>query len=490
MSDTIGYSKQEVIALSKLDMDMLAGLALPDTFTLTFPPIFKSLWTLITDAAQTSGDFTKVALGLPRGFGKTAVIKLFALYIILHTKRKFVLITGANQSKAENILADVMMLLSEPNIIKVFGDYRHTVEMKRADLVKFTLFGKTTIIAALGSGGDPRGLNIKFARPDVIIMDDIQSRENSMSKTQSNTLRDWMFATLMKTKAPTGCLYTYIGNMFPSENCILRELKESPDWISFIVCVILAYCNSLWEDLHSKEQLLKDFEQDIRANNAHFFLSEMLNDPSTEAKTGFDFRLLTPWQTNYDTELPDGKFIVIDPSGRTMRSDDCVIGLFEERNNVPWLVKFVAGKFSPKETIEHALDLAMEYSVPLIAIENVAYQDTLLFWFEETIKTFGIEGVTVVPVNRGGESKLVAILRMFRQLQAAETELGLHPSVRSDVIFQIREYDPDKSNNKDDLLDVLAYAPKVLQTYKHQCRRVIYEETHASPELLLRNTRI
>ena len=60
MSDTIGYSKQEVIALSKLDMDMLAGLALPDTFTLTFPPIFKSLWTLITDAAQTSGILQKL----------------------------------------------------------------------------------------------------------------------------------------------------------------------------------------------------------------------------------------------------------------------------------------------------------------------------------------------------------------------------------------------------------------------------------------------
>lgn len=461
-------------------MDMLAGISLPDVLSLLFPPVFKALWQLLTEAASRLGDFTQLAVGLPRGFGKTTVIKLFALWCILFSKRQFILIVGSNQAKSEAILADICFLLDEPNIKSLFGDWKQTQEVNRQDLKKFQIAGKTMVLACLGAGGDPRGLNIRFSRPDVIIMDDVQSRENALSKVQAQALRGWLFSTLLKTKAPTGCLFIYIGNMFASEDCILKELQHNPDWTSFIAGAILADGMSLWEELHSKENLLKELDRDARAGNAQIFFSELLNDSSTQSITGFDPTKILKWSDTKNFELPQGKFILIDPSGESQTADPTVIALFELWDGQPWLRKIKRGSYSPKATIDEAINMGLQEQCSCIIVESVAYQASLLFWFRETCKMQGIEGFDFLPISRGGGSKNAAIMTMLRQLQgyhdgqnSVPPELGLHPATVSTVLVDIAAFNPQKRNNKDDLLDVIAYAPLAVLKYRHEMGRVM-----------------
>ena len=38
------FYKDDIINLASTDMDMLAGLAIPEVLNLLFPPVFKAIW--------------------------------------------------------------------------------------------------------------------------------------------------------------------------------------------------------------------------------------------------------------------------------------------------------------------------------------------------------------------------------------------------------------------------------------------------------------
>ena len=87
-----GYKYEEVYQLAKTDMDFFAGLALPEVYKYAFPDLYLQLWNLVTSTFYKKRDFSRYALGLPRGFAKTLVVKLLILYSILYTPKRFILV--------------------------------------------------------------------------------------------------------------------------------------------------------------------------------------------------------------------------------------------------------------------------------------------------------------------------------------------------------------------------------------------------------------
>src|ERR1700744_5571513 len=221
------YNSQEVIENAKHSLDFLAALALPLIFKYFFPQVFLTVWEWLKSYAHQSRVFPQLALGLPRGFGKTTVIKLFVLYCILFTKKQFILIISETEGKAKGILADVCDMLEEPNIKKLFGDWKIGGEIDRQDLKKFGFRGRNIILKAVGAGTGIRGINEKHLRPDVMIFDDIQSREDSESPVLSQALMTWLLSTAMKAKSPKGCMFLFIANMYPTKGSLLRKLKAN-----------------------------------------------------------------------------------------------------------------------------------------------------------------------------------------------------------------------------------------------------------------------
>lgn len=142
----------------------------------------------------------------------------------------------------------------------------------------------------------------------------------------------------------------------------------------------------VWPELKSREELITEFRRDVRAGNAHIFISEVLNNDTMDTLTGFDYRKIPAWKPQYDSAPPDGKFLIIDPSGRKRNSDDTAILYVESRDSVLWARMVLHGVFNPLETIKYAIALALHTETRLILCEDIAYQDSLLFWFEEQIK--------------------------------------------------------------------------------------------------------
>lgn len=463
----IGASAEDIQQAAKYDLNFLAALIMPLVFKFYFPSVFLSVWTWLLSYVNVSRIFPQLALGLPRGFGKTTLMKIFIVYCILFTKKKFILVISAKASLAEAILSDVIDMLDEPNIKKVFGDWRLGSEKDTQAIKKFGFRGRNITLAGLGAETSLRGLNIKNERPDVMIFEDIQSRECADSQIQSEKLETWMIGTAMKAKSPHGCMFLFVANMYPTKHSILRKLKSNTKWFKFIAGGIIQdqttkESTSLWEDLQPLEQLMSEFENDLASGHPEIFYSEVLNDENASQNNLVDLSKL-PDSPYSEGDIPGGNFIVIDPATDKLGSDEVSVGYFEVHNGYACLMEVDEGRFSPGDTIRKALGYALKYNCRLIAVESNAYQYSLLYWFGFICEQLGIQGIEAVELYSGVRSKNSRILEMFKAL--AKGELFIEDKAKAASFSQIISFSPMRTDNTDGILDLLTYANKVMEMY-------------------------
>ena len=459
----VGIASEDVQKLAEEDLDFLAALIMPMVFKYNFPPVFKEgVWQWLLGFIHQDRSFPQLALGLPRGFGKSTLMKIFLVYCILYTDRKFILVVAATAKLAENILSDVVDMLEEPNIKAIFGDWKIGIEKDTQALKKFGFRGRNITLAAAGAETSVRGLNIKNERPDVMLFDDIQSRECADSEVQSASLESWLVGTAMKAKSPSGCMFLFVANMYPTKHSILRKLKSNPTWIKFIAGGILADGTSLWEELQPIKQLTAEFENDLAMGHPEIFYSEVLNDENVSANNLIDLAKLpeVPYQ---EGDISAGNFIIIDPATDKLGSDEVSIGYFEVHDASPHMMTLKEGRFSPGDTIRESLTLALENNCRLIVVESNAYQYSLLYWFDFICEQMGIVGIECVPIYSGARSKNARILDMFKAYAAGE--MFAIDEARLCLHLQIIGFNPMKRDNTDGILDLMTYAPRVIQEF-------------------------
>jgi hypothetical protein len=460
---------------ARLDFNYLAGLALAGDFLFNFPKWYLVLFQLLTSFKNRVERF---AIGLPRGFAKTTFLKILCLWYILFSHKRFVLVLCASETKAIGILSDVEDMLSSPNIRRLFGHWDANVEENNKTIKVFYFRGRSIVLWAAGAGTSVRGINRKNQRPDVMIMDDIQDKEDAQNKDLADALLVWMLGTLMKARSPFGCTFIFVGNMYP-QNSILEKLKNNSQWTSLVVGGILADGTSLWEELKPIDELVAEYQSDTEMGHPEVFISEVLNSTDIALSSGIDISKI-PFLPEYFKELMDedpnageASFILIDPSAAKKASDDCTINHFEVLDGKPVFDELMAGVFTPTQTIKLSIDLAIRRNTRLICVEDVAYQSTLLHHFEQYCEREGITGFYFEPVSPRGQAKNNRIKRGAVKVLAGE--VLLHPSVRSLVVSQYVDWNPLKTNNKDDIIDPIGYVEEVLQNYGPLAQRAIFE---------------
>lgn len=456
------YDRDQVVNAAKWDVNFLAGLAMPTVFTYFLPAVMITAWNLLVSAAHKQRDFTKLALGIPRGHGKTTLIKLYILYCILFTEKRFILVVSATATLAENVIADVVDMLNEPNIKAIFGDWQLGCELNRQDLKKFGFRGRNIILAGIGAGGSLRGLNLKNERPDVMVFEDVQTRECADSEVQSKALLQWMLGTAMKAKSPKGCVYAFLGNMYPTKHSILKKLKANRKWIKFISGAILADGTALWPELQPLEQLLDEFEGDLSMGHPEIFLAEVMNDDEATANNRIDLSSISECPYTL-ADIPQGKAIIIDPADDKTTSDDTTIGLIHVYDETPVFMESEEGIMSPGDTIKNALLMAIRHNCSVIAVESNAYQRSLIYWFGVVAQQLNVTGIHFVELYSGSNSKNARIAEALKLLNKGDVMISA--VVRSKVVKQIVDWNPLKRDNVDGLLDVLAYMTKTVELY-------------------------
>lgn len=458
----VGVDIKAAYERGRVDINFFAALAMPQVMVSPLPPFYVIVFNILTSRKTPDiGKILRFALGLPRAHAKTTFIKVIICWLIAYDKISFALMICANESLAEQLLADINDTMSSANMEAVYGNWTQNLSTDTKELKKASYHRRPVILAAKGAGSSLRGLNIKHTRPDLIFCDDMQTRENDESPTESARLLRWFTATLLKVIAPRGDrLVIYVGNMY-SEDCILKKLQNNSAWTSLVTGALLENGTPLWPELHSLDSLMESYLHDEELGQADVWFAEVMNDPKATGKTLLPAGLpVSPYD---DDIVPDGVFITIDPAGFRESSDDNVIVVHYVFNGKGIAYKVVLGIMDPKELIKTALELAIMYGASLIGVEDVGYQQTLGFWLNHFLKQLGIDGIVVVPLNPHGRSKEARIRQFISELYAGEYYLSAE--VRPQYVWQAQKYKIGQKKNKDDLLDAVAYGLDVRNDY-------------------------
>lgn len=446
----------------KVDINFFAALALPDVTTSPLPEFYVLCFRLLVSRKDIDvGKILRFALGLPRGHAKTTFVKILVAWLIVYDKARFIVVVSATEGNAQNITEDISSMLATPNMKEVYGDWEAGKIIDNKETKKFTFHNKIIILEAKGANTAVRGLNKNYERPDCIVCDDMQTRENDESPTESAKLLRWFTATLLKCIDTKGDrLVIYIGNMY-SDECILKKLQRSKEWISLVTGAILVDGTPLWPELHSLESLQRDYEHDLSLGLADVWFAEVMNDPRNMATSLLNADVPL---TKFYASKADGVFMTIDPAGYRGDSDDNVIIVHEVHDGRGYISAIKAAVMDPQDTIRHAIAMALEHGVSVIGVETVAYQQALKFWLEYFMNELNITEIEVVelkPHKRSKESRIRAFVS-----ELLKEEYGfVNEAARAAYIYQALAYKLGKKDNRDDILDCAAYGLDMRNEY-------------------------
>lgn len=474
-----GLSTKEIAHHCLHDLDFLSQFVMPETSTARWPDLLHAVWAMLVDAIMVLQEYrgeAKFALGIPRGFAKTTLMKLFAILALTFTRHTFIVVVGSVDKNAENIIGDIIRALDSPQYRKAFGDYDSNMIINRQDEKVFYLGGKQIVLKAKGGRTSLRGLNVNNRRPDFILMDDMQNEENAASPTESNSLLTWMISTLLPTRSPDGAMFLYIGNTYAHKGSILQKLIEDPGWVSLTLGAILSDGKSLWPEVHPISSLLSSYRTARKMGKEGEWLAQMMNamDVSRQKlvdiprmqrryyeyfQTDIEGKAIVDFEGNLIEPDPQWKYIMIDPASTKENADDVAVGCGGSIKDTAVLFEVDSARRNPMDTIKDSVLMAIRHNTSMIFVEDVAYQDTLLWWFNYMLDKWKIDYLTIKPIAPGRGSKNSRIMKMFTDVDT--DQLIIHPDATIPFKNQTLTFDKLKSTNQDDILDLAHYIGKI-----------------------------
>lgn len=468
-----GLTREQIIHRCLTDLNFMSKFFMPTVCKDDFPPLMDSVWRLWIDGANKltkyRGEF-KTASAIPRGYTKTTLIKLFIIWLILFTPHTFIAIIGSTDSNAENISSDVVDMLGQSHVRAIFGNWDSDVRRNSKEERSFKFLGKSIILKPKGALTSVRGLNIFNKRPDVIIMDDVETAEVAASVAESSKLIEWVFSTLVPTINSDGGLVMFVGNVYPYPTSLLHIIKKTPSWTKLILGAILSDGSALWENLHSKRKTIQGYLDSIIQGTVRSWLAQYMNAVDDETLNQADLTAIASYGQQVANKIsnvrPDMQYLIIDPATDKIDADDTCLLHVQVYQTLIVCRRTVLEVMSPKETIRKALSICAAHSIPAVFIEDVQYQYTLGQWMREALDVTDLKDlVSVMYVSPKRSSKNSRINMSFKELNAAE--VIIHPELYPKYRAEAKKFDPNRKDNRDNLLDTTHYASIIYDTYRH-----------------------
>ncbi|MDP3696464.1 MAG: hypothetical protein Q8R55_00345 [Candidatus Taylorbacteria bacterium] len=134
-----------------------------------------------------------------RGSSKSTIITIsYAIWSILgRQQKKFVLIVGQTAEKAQEHLGNIKRQFEENTLLgQDRGPFREIRNQWGAESLILPRYGARIAARSIGQSG-VRGILFNGHRPDVVIMDDIESIESVRSKDTRDKIEEWITNELL-----------------------------------------------------------------------------------------------------------------------------------------------------------------------------------------------------------------------------------------------------------------------------------------------------
>ena len=206
-----------------------------------------------------------------RELSKSGRTMMEVLYLAMTGKKKNILLISNSADNAERLLLPYKGILERNN--RIIADYGIQKKVGSWEASEFKT-RKGVSFRAIGAGQSPRGTRNDASRPDVILIDDIDTDEFCRNTELVKERVKWIEQALIPTRSiSNGLLLIACGNIIAKYCCITEMGKKSDKWD--VVNIRDAAGNSSWPQKNT-EEMIKRVESSISFES---FQKEYCNNP-------------------------------------------------------------------------------------------------------------------------------------------------------------------------------------------------------------------
>ena len=345
------------------------------------------------------------AVAFPRGHAKSTVISfLLAIYRIVFQERKFIVIVSESEDKAKDFVVRIRNEL-EFNT-KLARDFSPDGKFKTTDWSKTDFTTSTGIrVVAKGAGQSLRGLIHEDTRPDMIVLDDIETNETAGTEAVVNFILTDVIPSANRRGTYDIC---YVGTIIRDMSALHRMLI-SDEWTSAkYECIdenddMIAPMLLPRKEYDSQKKMYKSL------GKMSIFYAENHNNPMV-ADDELTFR--TEYFQYVDKE-PEGcnYYIAYDPamppSGRTKikKVDRSAIIVLATDSKENWyVVKVFANRDTPSDNRKLLINLMKKYKPHVTWMETIAAQRAMYLEIKDFMKLNSIKSpFREIPSHTGSK---------------------------------------------------------------------------------------
>lgn len=293
----------------------------------------------------------KAVFKWPRGHAKSTHFDIFMpLWLMFQPKRliNFMVIVGKSEDSADRLLGDIQAELQyNKRIIADFGK-----QMSAGSWTEGEFQTKDGVyFLACGRGQSPRGLRKREARPDYIVIDDLDDDELCRNERRVRELTDWVKEALFGALDVGRGRFIMVGNLISKTSVLANICATKGVHVSEIKAVDNEG-NPVWKEKWTKEEAREyaDFVG-YRAWN-----KEMMHNPIVE---GTVFRQeWIRWAKRPAWKNFSEFVLYIDPSWKSKKSNDTKAAkLWAKQGTNLWHLRAFVRKASVAELVRWCYDL-------------------------------------------------------------------------------------------------------------------------------------
>lgn len=347
----------------------------------------------------------KAAFMWPRGHAKSTHFDVFMpLWLIFQPKRliNVMVVVSKSEDAAKGLLGDIQAELeANQRIINDYGSQKSGGDWQDGEFVAQC----GVAFFARGRGQSPRGLRYKEARPDYIVIDDLDDDELCRNERRVHEMSEWVKTALFGATDVGRGRFIMVGNLI-SKTSVLQEFSETKDVFLSKIKAVDANGNPVW-----KEKWTKQEAEAMRTFMGYRnWEKEMMHNP---IKEGTIFK--RDW-IKYKKILPlhqyDQLIVYIDPSFKGTTKNDYKAARFWGRKGKEFhLIDCYVRQDSVRGMVRWCYNLweSLPENVAVIwYMEANFMQDTLLDEFEREGDERGHQ-LPLTPDNRKKPDKIARI---------------------------------------------------------------------------------
>lgn len=248
-------------------------------------PDFHAKLSRILDSVSNKNRTARIAWAASRGHAKSAYLSnAFPVHEIAFRKRKMILIISETNAGSKKFIKWVANQLKyNAKLRSDFGEIlfeQKTRNEKDSEEAFLTTTGIKLEATSLGT--QIRGFRNGAQRPDLIILDDLESRDSNNTPELRQKAKDWLNQDLMPAYDPTQTAVIFMGTLVHVDSLLNYVLKERRDFIVNEFPAITAFPKrtDLWVEF---ERIYKEYEPSDAELSAMETADEEMQTPSAQA---------------------------------------------------------------------------------------------------------------------------------------------------------------------------------------------------------------